>query len=92
MDDLSFPASASPRKSIDPLQSPLSTLGEGSGLPEPRHGESSPWPWGSGRGWGSGMGVDEDLAGATSRLLGDLEIGVELAVEIPDKKASLLAG
>lgn len=39
------------------------------------------------------MGVDDDLAGAASiMLLGDLEIGVELAVASPDQTASLLAG
>jgi hypothetical protein len=38
------------------------------------------------------MGVDDDLAGTTSMLLGDLEIGVELAVASPDQSASLLAG
>jgi hypothetical protein len=38
------------------------------------------------------MGVDDDLAGTTSMLLGDLEIGVELAVASPDQTASLLAG
>jgi hypothetical protein len=38
------------------------------------------------------MGVDDDLAGATSMLLGDLEIGVELAVASPNPAAaSLLA-
>lgn len=92
MDALSVPASASPRKSLEALQSPSSTLGEGSGLPEPRHGESSSWGSGRGRGPCSSMGVDEDLAGATSMLLGDLEIGVELAVASPDQTGSLLAG
>ena len=91
MDGLSPPVSATPRNSADPLQSPSNILGEGSGLPGPRHGESS-W-WGSGRGCGSSMGVDDDLAGAASiMLLGDLEIGVELAVARPDQTASLLAG
>jgi hypothetical protein len=33
--------------------------------------------------------VEEDLAGATSMLLSDLEMGVELVV---DQSASLLAG
>ena len=39
------------------------------------------------------MGVEDDLDGAASiMLLGDLEIGVELAVARPDQTASLLAG
>jgi len=38
------------------------------------------------------MGVDDDLAGATSMLLGDLEIGVDFAVASPNPAAtSLLA-
>jgi hypothetical protein len=75
---LSATASASPRKSLEPLQSPSSILGEGSGLPGPRHSGSSPWGSGSGRG---SRGVEEDLAGATSMLLSDLEMGVELVVD-----------
>jgi hypothetical protein len=39
------------------------------------------------------MGVDDDLSGATSMLLGDLEIGVELAVARVNPPAdSLVAG
>lgn len=91
VDDLSLPfTAATPMASVEPSQIPSISLGEGSGLPDARHGESS--SWGSGRGWGSSMGVDEDLGGVTSMLLGDLEIGVELAVASPSQTVSLLAG
>lgn len=46
---------------------------------------------GSGRGWGNGMGFDEDLAGGTSMLLCDDEIGAELVDVSQDQTTSLLA-
>lgn len=91
---LSLPVSKTPGASAaGKFHSPSSTLvvGDGSGLPGPRH-EDSPSP-GRGSGCASITGVDDDLAGATSMLLGDLEIGVELTVASPNPAAaSLLAG
>ena len=90
---LSLPVSKTPGASAaGKFHSPSVILGvgDGSGLPVPRY-EGSPSP-GRGSGCGSSMGVDDDLAGATSMLLGDLKIGVELAVASPNPAAaSLLA-
>lgn len=89
---LSLPVSKTPGASAaGTVQSPSIILGvgEGSGLPGPRQG-NSPSP---GSGSGSSRGVDDDLAGATSMLLGDREIGVELAVvRVNPPAESLLAG
>lgn len=91
---LSLPVSKTPGASAEGMFHSKSTIigvGDGSGLPDPRL-EDSPSP-GKGSGCASDTGVDDDLAGATSILLGDLEIGVELTVASPNPAAaSLLAG